>query len=324
MYQASERLCAESDLVIGHYFLYTLGAAAEKHARPYVSVVLAHGAVPSAFQPPPGVPDLGTLGNRLAWQLARLVLNRSLKKYPDRLRQKIGLAAARDMIDNVWASGHLTLLAVTPALCDRKPDWPIHYQVCGALETRESVAEGCVTQELQSFLAAGSPPVYMTFGSMMAGSDQKQAIELLANAAHAASVRAIIQAPAWDQLGFDCSSRIHFVASAPHSAVFPRCRAVVHHGGAGTSQAALRAGVPSIVVPFTAEQALWGRELRRIGVACTSIPRRRATPARIAAAITQMAQSERMAENARAVGARVAEEEGVAVAVRLIGDRFAA
>ena len=324
MYQASERLCAESDLVIGHYFLYTLGAAAEKHDRPYVSVLLAHGAVPSAFQPPSGVPDLGTLSNRLAWRLARSVLNKSLKKYPDRLRAKNGVAAARDMIDNVWASDYLTLLAISPTICERRSDWPSHYHVCGALDTQDSIAEGCVPEQLRAFLSAGSPPVYMTLGSMMSGSNERQTIALLAGAAQAASGRAIIQAPSWDQLGFDCSSQIHFVTSAPHSAIFSRCRTVVHHGGAGTSQAALRAGVPSVVVPHTAEQELWGRELQRIGVACKPIPRKRATPERIAAAINEVAQSERIGKNARTRGARVAEEEGVAAAVRLIGDRFAA
>lgn len=323
MYEASERLCAENDLVIGHYFLYTLAAAAERQGRPCVSVVLAHGAVPSAFQPPSGVPDLGAFGNRLVWRFARRVLNSSLKRYPDRLRARIGVAPARDMIDTVWASEYLTLLAITPVICERKPDWPDHYQVCGALETRASVAEGSVSPQLLSFLASGAPPVYMTFGSMLSGSDQRQTIELLAAAAEAASTRAVIQAPAWDRLGFECSSQIHFVDSAPHASIFPRCSAVVHHGGAGTSQAALLAGVPSVVVAHTAEQELWGRELQRIGVACKAITRRRATPARIAAAIREVTQSQRIAENARSVGARVAEEDGVAVAVRCIADRFA-
>jgi sterol 3beta-glucosyltransferase/vancomycin aglycone glucosyltransferase len=324
MYEASDRLCAENELVIGHYFLYTLGAAAEKHGRPYVSVVLAHGAVPSAAQPPSGVPDFGPLSNRLAWWLARLVLNKGLKKYPDQLRAKNGVAPARDMIDNVWASDYLTLLAISPAICERRPDWPIHYHVCGALDTQDSVAEGSVPQQLQSFLSTGAPPVYMTFGSMMSGSDERRTIALLVSAAQAASARAIIQAPHWEQLGFECSDKIHYVSSASHSTVFPLCGAVVHHGGAGTSQAALRAGVPSVVVPHTAEQELWGRELERIGVACSSIPRKRATPQGIAAAIKHAAQSGPIGANAKAVGARVAEEEGVAAAVRLIGDRFAA
>lgn len=324
MFRASEQLCAENDVVIGHYFLYPLGAAAEKHGRPYVSVVLAHGAVPSAFQPPAGVANLGAVGNRLAWRLARWVLNRSLKRYPDRLRAAHGIAPARDLIDQVWASDDLTLIAVSPEICERHADWPGHYHVCGALDTADSVAEGSVPDRLRSFLSAGSAPVYLTFGSMLAGSDERQTIALLADAARAASVRAVIQAPSWERLDFACDDQLHFVDAAPHSAVFPRCSAVVHHGGAGTSQAALRAGVPSVVVPHTAEQALWARELERIGVAGPPIPRRRAAPARLGAAIRQAAQSARLRDTARAVGARVAMEDGVAVAVRLIRERFAA
>lgn len=323
MYEASEWLCAECDVVIGHYFLYTLGAAAEKHGRPYVSVVLAHGGVPSAHQPPGGVPDLGPFGNRVAWRLGRWVLNRGLKKYPDRLRAAHGLPPARDLIDHVWASGDLTLLAISPAICERRPDWPGHYQVCGALDTQASVAEAALSEQLAAFLSSGAPPVYMTFGSMMSGSDGRQAIALLAEAARRAAVRAIIQAPSPDALGFVGDDVVLFVESAPHGAVFPRCRAVVHHGGAGTSHAALRAGVPSVVVPHTAEQELWGRELRRLGVAGAAIPRRRATAQAIAMAIEALGQSARFAETARAVGARVAEDDGVAVAVRLITDRFA-
>lgn len=324
MFQASDRLCAGNDLVIGHYLLYTLGAAAERHGRPYVSVALAQGAVPSSFQPPSGVPDLGALGNRLAWRLARFVLNRTLKKYPDRLRARNGLRPSRDLIDNVWASDCLTLLAISPTLCERKPDWPSHYHVCGTLDTPESVAEGIIPEQLQAFLSDGPRPVYMTFGSMITGSDERQTITLLTDAAKAASVRAVIQAPHWRELGFESSRRIHYVDSAPHSAVFPRCELVVHHGGAGTSQAALRAGIPSVVVAHTAEQELWGRELERVGVACRAIHRRKSTSARIAAAIALVARSDRMHENAGKLGAIVSQEDGVATAVGLIGDKFAA
>lgn len=322
MYRASEQLVAENELVIGHYFLYTLGAAAEKLGRPCVSVVLAHGAVPSAHQPPSGLPGLGRLGNRLAWRLARRVLNQAFKQYPDRLRAANGIAAARDMIDNVWASDYLTLLAISPAICERRPDWPAHFHVCGPLDTPASVAEGELSGSLEAFLSGGDAPVFMTVGSMLPGSGEGQAIALLADAARAAKVRAIIQAPGWERLGFQCSDQFHFVDAVPHSAVFPSCRAVVHHGGAGTSQAALRAGVPSVVIPHTAEQQLWGSELCRIGVACKPIPRRRATPGRIASALRSVAGSAPVAANARAKGASLAQENGVAEAIRLITRRY--
>ena len=324
MFQASEQLCAGNELVIGHYFLYPLGAAAERHRCPYVSVALVHGAVPSAFQPPSGVPDLGTLSNRLAWWLARSVLNKKLKKYSDHLRTKNGIKVARDLIDNVWASNQLTLLAISPTICERRSDWPDYYQVCGGLDTQEPVAEGSVSEELQTFLSNGPQPIYMTFGSAVSGSDEKQTIALLTDAARAACVRAIIQAPHWGGHGFKSSSEIHYVSSAPHSAVFPKCGLIVHHGGAGTSHAALRAGKPSVVVAHTAEQELWGRELERIGVASKLILRKGSTAGRIAAAIKLVARSKHIDEKARELGASVAKEDGVETAVRLISERFAA
>lgn len=322
IYEASERLCRENELLIGHYFLYPLAAAAEKLGRPCASVALAHGAVPSAFQPPAGMPDLGPFGNRLAWQLGRWVMNRGLKRYPDRLRARIGLPPAGDMIDTVWTSTDLTLLAISPVLCKPQPDWPGHYQLCGALDAPAPVGEGSVSPDLQSFLSDGPAPVYMGFGSMMSGGDQGQTLELLVAAAQAAGVRAVIQAPDWEALGFASTAQLHFVSAAPHAAVFPQCCAVLHHGGAGTSQAALRAGVPSIVVAFTAEQDMWGRELRRLGVAGPCLRRHQARPAQLAAAIRQVVQSARCAEQARALAQRMAEEDGVATAVRLIGERF--
>lgn len=324
MYRASEQLVAGNDLVIGHYFLYTLGAAAEKLGRPCVSIVLAHGAVPSAHQPPAGLPDLGRMGNRLAWWLARRVLNRAFKKYPDRLRAANGIAAARDMIDSVWASDYLTLLAISPSICGKRPDWPGHFHVCGPLDAPGSVVEGELSGSLESFLSRGEAPVFMTVGSMLPGSGESEAIALMAGAAQAAKVRAIIQAPGWERLGFRCSEQIHFVGAVPHAAVFPRCSAVVHHGGAGTSQAALRAGVPSVVIPHTAEQELWAGELRRIGVACKPVPRRRATPARLASALRDVTGSATLAANARAKAASLADENGVAEAVRLIVGRYGA
>lgn len=322
MFKASEQLCAENELVIGHYFLYTLGSAADRHGRPYVSVALVHGAVPSAFQPPAGVPDLGALGNRLAWRLARLVLNATLKKYPDQLRERNGIKAARDLIDNVWASDQLTLLAISPTICERKPDWPACYQVCGSFDIQTLAVEGVVSEELQDFLSHGSPPVYMTFGSAMSARNEKQTIALLRDAATKASVRAIIQAPRWSDLGFESSNQIHYAGSTPHAAVFPKCELIVHHGGAGTSHAALRASRPSVVVAHTAEQELWGRELERIGVAPRLIRRKGATAGAIASAIEAISRSRHFGQMASELGERVAAEDGVSTAVRLIGQRF--
>ena len=96
-----------------------------------------------------------------------------------------------------------------------------------------------------------------------------------------------------------------------------------HHGGAGTSQSALLAGKPSLVVAHTAEQELWGRELERIGAAPGFIPRRQATPGRISETIRAVTGSAGFSERSKRLGLDMAAENGVSTAVGLINDRFA-
>jgi UDP:flavonoid glycosyltransferase YjiC (YdhE family) len=172
--------------------------------------------------------------------------------------------------------------------------------------------ERTIADELQAFVSQGEPPVYMTFGSAMSGGDPEEAIGLLRAAADRAAVRAVIQAPSWRDLGLRPDGRIHYVDAAPHAAIFPSCRAIVHHGGAGTTHAALLAGKPSIVVAHTSEQAFWGRELaRHTGL----------TPARLARQIAVVTGSAEIHETAAELGRAMAREDGVATAVRLIGDK---
>ena len=143
----------------------------------------------------------------------------------------------------MWASDQLTLLAVSPTLCKREDDWPGYYQVCGFLNPQNNTMDGEISGELQEFLSSGTPPVYMVFGSGMT-CHERDTISLLSETAKKAPTRAVIQAPNWKEYGFKSTDRVHFVSSAPHTAIFPQCSVIVHHGGAGTSQTALLAGTP--------------------------------------------------------------------------------
>lgn len=324
MYDAAEQLCNENDLVIGHFFHYPLNVAAERSGCPYASVALVHSAVPSSLQPPSGMPNLGSLGNRVMWSLVKSLLNKKLKKYSDRLRQQHGLKPARDLISDVWASNQLTLIAVSPQICNKKNDWPEYYQVCGFLNMQGEAFKGDVSDELQDFLSQGEPPVYITFGSVMSGGDQSETISILTDAAQMASVRAIIQAPGWRESGLTSSDTVHYVDSAPHAEIFPYCKAIVHHGGAGTSQAALLAGKPSIAVTHTSEQEFWGRELARIGVAPKPLSRKSLRADQLAAKIGLVIKLKAINEAATRVGIAMAKEDGIATAVRLINEKFTA
>lgn len=154
MFEAAERLCAGHDLVVGHHVLHPLQAAAERHGRDWAAVALAPVALPTAYRPPMGLPDLGRAGNRLAWRMARFVLDQGMKRDVDRMRARHGLPTAGDLLDRVWNSPRLTLLACSPTLCPPAPDWPAHVHVSGALDLAEPV-EGGVPPALERFLADG-------------------------------------------------------------------------------------------------------------------------------------------------------------------------
>lgn len=324
MYGESERLCRENDVVIGHFFHYPLHVAARKNDTPYVSVTLVHSALPSAYRPPVGLPNLGRIGNRLSWSLIRMIMNTQLKVFPDHLLKAQGLPPAEDLITDVWASRLLNLIAVSPRLCSVQRDWPEANQVCGFLDSPPLAIEGEISRELDAFLDAGEPPVFMTFGSAMASDidAQRQSIVVMTQSARLAGCRAIIVASRWKACGFEQEGDIHYVDAVPYAAVFPRCSAVVQHGGAGTTHTALRAGVPSIVVAHMAEQEFWAKELVRIGVSPGFLRFRNVAPEPLAALIRQTVGSERMRLMAKSVGEKMKHENGVQNAVKLINDRL--
>jgi UDP:flavonoid glycosyltransferase YjiC (YdhE family) len=325
MFDAARRLCAESDVLIGHYFMHPLQTAAEAAGRPYVSVLLSHAAIPSDYDHPLTFPGAGKRIHRMLWWLTRTLLNRTLKHYPDRLRRQLGLAPLKDVVTQVWLSPHLTLAAVSPAICRAQADWPASVRVCGFLDTPNLAMEGEISPGLAGFLAAGDAPVYMTFGSWMPRdlAGQTKALRLLTGAARRAGCRAIIQAPSAAACGFHSDDAILYVAAAPHHAIFPHCRAVVHHGGAGTTQSVMRAGKPSIVVANISEQEHWGRELRRLGIGGAPAHRRSVTVPALARRLRHVLASPAMAARAAEVAGAMTTEHGVDAAVALVMQAFA-
>ncbi len=321
MFAASRELCAQSDMLVGHYFMYPLQVAAEHAGKPYVSVLLSHAAIPSAYSHPVRHP-FGRWGNRLLWWLTRTALHRTLAPYPNRLRQSLHMPPVRDAVTEIWLSRGLTVVGISPAICPRQPDWPASIAVTGFLDMPNMQLEGRITDELEAFLEAGDAPVYMTMGSWMPRDTalQSQALQLLTEAARQAGCRAIIQSADARACGFVSDTRILYTGAAPHHLVFPRCAAVAHHGGAGTTQSATLAGKPSIVIAHISEQEHWGQELQRLGVAGKPLHLRSLTAPALAARIAQVLRTPAMAARAAAVGRAMAQDHGVATAVRRIED----
>jgi UDP:flavonoid glycosyltransferase YjiC (YdhE family) len=109
-----------------------------------------------------------------------------------------------------------------------------------------------------------------------------------------------------------------FARELPHAWLFPRVLAVVHHGGAGTTGAGLQAGIPNLIVPFTADQGFWGRRIAELGVGSKPIPLRRLTVDRLAEALKIITSDAEMRARAYALGEKIRQEDGVGNAIEAI------
>lgn len=194
-------------------------------------------------------------------------------------------------------------------------DWESHIAVSG-FYFLPSASVYTPPPGLQSFLSDGPPPVYVGFGSIVV--DDPQALTLLiVKAVSQAGVRAIIS-HGWSDIGaIDAGlpSTIYTIGNCPHDWIFRRVSCVVHHGGAGTTAAAMVSGKCSVVVPFFGDQPFWGKVVSGAGVGPEPIPYKRLTAERLAYAI-QIALEPDFVHRAQVMGERMAREEGVDAGVR--------
>ncbi len=172
--------------------------------------------------------------------------------------------------------------------------------------------------ELARFLESGEPPVYVGFGSMMSSDPQGMAQKVI-EALTRTGQRGLL-AKGWG--GLETSSvpeTIHLIDEVPHDWLFPQTAAVVHHGGAGTTAAALRAGKPNIIVPFIADQPFWGRRVEALNAGPAAIPQKKLTAENLSEAIRRAVSDPTIRLSAQTLGEKIQSEDGIANAVALIG-----
>lgn len=212
------------------------------------------------------------------------------------------------------------LFGFSPSVIPKPADWPDRAHVTGywfldALEDWEP------PERLRAFLDAGPPPVYVGFGSMVTR-DPEEATGRVIEALRRTGQRGILLTGSGAFVKGGLPDEVLPIQSSPHDWLFPRMAAVVHHGGAGTTAAGLRSGVPSIVVPFFADQPHWARTVHDLGVGPMPIPHKRLTADRLAAAIEAALTDTTMRGEAAALGERIRAEHGVARAVEIIRRHF--
>lgn len=212
------------------------------------------------------------------------------------------------------------LYGYSPQMLPRPADWPAHVHVTGYWFL-DAPSGWQPPPALIDFLDAGPAPVYVGFGSMR-DRDPAATTAIVLQALEQAHLRAVVTS-GWG--GIDRGALPDFVYAAdaiPHDWLFPHVAAVVHHGGAGTTAAGLRAGVPSVLIPHMGDQPFWGRRVHALGAGPAPIPRKKLTVDGLAAALNQAVVDPELRTRAQALGEHIRAERGVENAVAIAVAHF--
>nr|WP_277425840.1 glycosyltransferase [Lysobacter enzymogenes] len=198
-------------------------------------------------------------------------------------------------------------------------DWPEEVKVTGSWFLDQADVWQ-PPQGLADFLAEGEKPVYFGFGSMLAN-NAEALTEVVLEAVRIGGRRAVL-ATGWGGLRCEpgrLSDKVYVIEAAPHDWLFPRMAATVQHGGAGTTVAAARAGVPSVFVPFFGDQPFWARRMHALGTAPPALDRRTVTAQQMAQAVEDALRPERV-RAAQELGEKIRAENGGIAAIRALNE----
>lgn len=288
---------------------------AERLGVPGVVMSLNPLFVPTRDTDNPGYTPAPSLLNRLSYALFTLPHRGPTHAWRERT---LRLPPRHGELDPVRRpdGGLAPVLAAYSRHVVRAPSDAPHVHVTGFWPS-EVPADWAPPPDLAEFVENGEPPVYVGFGSMHMTAPERTWRTVL-RAIELAQTRAVI-AVGWSGgvIG-DAGKNVYVTDQVPHHWIFPRAAAVVHHGGAGTTGAALASGRPQLICPWFYDQPFWARRLRELGVAGAAAPLRRHTPATLAAAIRESVTDEDMRERARVLGQAVRAENGAETAVKVL------
>lgn len=252
------------------------------------------------------------LFERIFWQLSKGATTRFWQK-----QGKPNVVAAIPVSRLQVVSGQPTLYGYSELLFARDLAWPANVHITGYWPL-DGEPDWQPPATLTTFLANGPPPVYIGFGSIKDTTAFAETIDMVLEAVNRANVRAIV-ALGWNHLptGTLLPANVYLLDNAPHSWLFPQMAAVVHHGGAGTTAAGLRAGKPTLIIPHTADQPAWGRRVYELGIGPKPIPRKKLSAENLASAL-QAVLSPNIAVQAAQLSEQLRPEQGVQEAVRVI------
>lgn len=315
VFRQTETACRDADLIL-HTFAHAVGAhtLAREQNIPDIHVQTFPMFAPTGDYPNVTLPDLRssslnrlthTLSEKISWWTSRIGF--------ERVRRRAGLPQRK--LFWPFAEAHRTpiLCAWGPSVLPASSDWPSNVHVTGYYFLLENAYQP--PAELQSFLDGGRPPVCISFGSMVHRDAER--VEQIIHAALRQTGRRGLFLSGWSKIKDTSAGDMFSIEAVPHDWLLPRCEMVIHHGGAGTTAAGLRAGIPNLVVPFTGDQPFWGRRVHAIGAGPRPILVKHLSVENLTRAITE-GEVNAIRERAQILGRAIRNEAGVDAAVKLI------
>ena len=311
LFESVARVSEGCDLIVGAGVQLAAASVAEWREVPYASVAFCPCATPSSATPPPNVrtQTLPRWINRLLWQAGGPIADLALRGPINRGRATLGLDALDSPMSQLFRER--TILAADRDLGPLPDDAPE-----SAVGTDAWVLDqpGVLDPRVDAFLGLDPAPIYIGFGSMVA----QRVPELAAQAI--AAVRALgrgaIVAGGWASLARHIieADDVLTIGSVPHPLVFPRVAAAIHHGGAGTTTAAARAGVPQVLLPHILDQYYWAHRVEALRLGPRALPVELVTADVLSDRISRAVNDPRIRERVATFAPAIAARNGVTAA----------
>jgi UDP:flavonoid glycosyltransferase YjiC (YdhE family) len=264
--------------------------------------------------------SLGASYNRFTHSAMRTVLWSTVGgPMTNNWRKKLGLRPWRSYGDMYAYARRLQipiLCAFSSTVFPKPPDWDETHHLTGYWFL-DAPPDWQPSAQLLHFLGSGPPPVYIGFGSMNVG-DGEEKVRLVLRALEISGQRGVINTGGGSLSRGAESASVLYVENVPHEWLFPRMVAVVHHGGAGSTGAGLRAGVPTIITPVVGDQYVWAKQVAKIGVGPQAPELKSLTAEQLAEVIRVTVSDPDIRNRATQLGEKIRAESGVAQAVEII------
>ena len=237
-----------------------------------------------------------------------------LAKPLNAFRAELGLPPVKRIIHDWWMSPQRVIGLFPEWFSKPQPDWPPQVRLTG-FPLYDERGVHALSPELSAFLDAGAPPVAFTFGSAMTQS--RPQLLASAEACRLAGLRGLLLTRHREQVPTDLPAGVRHFDYAPFSELLPRCAALVHHGGIGTTAQALAAGVPQVIMPLAHDQHDNAARVRRLGVGA-EIPTKKYQAAHVADVLRNFLADPAAPARCRAIADRFKGHDPLAVTCDLI------